>query len=168
MKCAAARGSGGLDDGEPTNGRIIVILEDAAVEHIAAFARLTGDELDNYLLAGWAHSVWTGKVEHAVNLCLYPDPPPLEAPDVDFPVEELEHRRPVTTESLALVAKHAPAILATVSDETIRKHGKRWFESLTDAAAYQRRAPRAIHSGRSPRWQGFTRTKQPGARQPSR
>lgn len=123
---------------EQANGRIVVILEDAAVEHLAAFGGLTADELDAYLLPGWAHAVWTRKMEHAIDLCLFPDPLPLSAPELDFPESELMRRRRGTTESLTLAAAHERAILAAVSDQTIRKHGQQWFRTLIDAAAYQR------------------------------
>lgn len=132
------RGARGLDDGEPASGRIDVILEDAAVEHLAAFGGMTADELDGYLLEGWAHAVWTHEMERAIDLCLYPDPPPYPSPKVEFPGNELLNRRRGTTESLALAAKHREAILAAATDRTVRKYGERWLRTLTDVDAYQR------------------------------
>jgi hypothetical protein len=77
-------------------------------------------------------------MEETIDLCLHRDPPPFPKPDFDFPEDELMRRHRGTTESLTLAAAHERAIIAAVSDQTVRKYGQRWFKTLADADAYQR------------------------------
>lgn len=129
------------------SGRIAVVLEDSAVEHLASFAGISGDELDAYVLKDWAHSTLSRHVHRALDMCVYMPSTPREGTPQSELRQQLLRSRLGSPESLILAGARMEELIALCDEPTIARYARRWLETLVDPQAYLDRYEALVATG---------------------
>lgn len=127
--------------------RIAVVLEDSAVEHLASFAGISGDDLDSYILEGWAHSVLSRNVHRAIDKCVDLPTRPREGTSTSELRQQLLRSGPGSPESLTLAGARVEELIAMCDEPTSAKYARCWLGTLVDPQQYLARYEALVATG---------------------
>jgi hypothetical protein len=127
--------------------RIAVVLEDSAVEHLASVAGMTCDDLDSYILEGWAHSALSGRVRRALHLCVHSSATPHDGASESDLRQQLRRSTLGSPESFILAGTRMEEVIAMCDEPTITTYARRWLETLLDPRAYLARYEALVAAG---------------------
>lgn len=111
----------------------VIPLADRVVQHVAAYAGVTGDTVFDLLGARWPHLIWLTDIRRAVDLCLVGDGTSSELRDQlisEWYSDRLD--RPW----VLFVTEHADDLIILCRIESDRPWIKRMFHSITDHNTY--------------------------------
>lgn len=123
--------------------RTALVLQDAAFEHVASFAQMEGDVLEQAVLDDWAHAAWVVRVRRAIDVCLRSD----EERARDLFLEIYRFGPSSRTTSFLVAGRRAEELLALCSDEFLRRSAEEWLMSISDAGLYLRLYARLRSTG---------------------
>lgn len=114
--------------------RTALALQDAAFEHIATFAQMAGEDLENAVLSDWPHAAWSARVRRAIDLCLRSDAERAR----DISLEIYSFGQSSRTTSFLVAGRRADELLALCNDQLVRRAAEKWLISISDAGLYLR------------------------------
>ncbi len=111
--------------------RTAIALQDAAHSHLATYARMSPEDMEQHVLDNFSYSVWVREVTRAIASCM-------QGPGTDVEVE-----RAVRTGgdsgwrySFIEAARRSEDLLAGCGDASTRRSAERWLASISDAGLY--------------------------------
>jgi hypothetical protein len=108
--------------------KTVLVLEDAAFEHIASYARMSGDDLEVAILATWPHARWSSQVNAAINACLRSD-----VASTPLHRRIITHQPGRTQTSFLEAGRLADELLALCRNPLTRRFAEKWLTSIRDA-----------------------------------
>jgi len=110
--------------------KTVLVLEDAAFEHIASYGRMSGDDLERSILVTWPHARWSSQVNAAINVCLRSD----EVSSTALHRRIITHQPWETRTSFLEASRLTGELLALCRDPLKRRFAEKWLTSIRDAA----------------------------------
>ncbi|WP_066587938.1 hypothetical protein [Cellulomonas timonensis] len=108
--------------------RTVLALHDSAHDHLATYARCSGDELAARVCEGWPTMRWSREVVKAINACLSWENQ--ANPALDSAV------RTHGTYHFDVASDRLDELLAAAGDDHTRRTARRWLASIDDATAH--------------------------------
>jgi hypothetical protein len=109
--------------------KTVLVLENIAFDHIASYARISGDDLQSSIQRGWPHARWASQVMKAINMCLEGD----EVASRELFLRITRHRPGGSHTSLLEAGYLSNELLALCRDPLKRRFAKTWLVSIRDA-----------------------------------
>jgi hypothetical protein len=110
--------------------KTVLVLEDAAFEHIASYGRMSGEDLEEAILATWPHAHWSSQVNAAINVCLRSD----EVASTALYRRIITDQQGKTWTSFLQADRHTDELLALCRNPLKRRSAEKWLTSIRDAA----------------------------------
>jgi hypothetical protein len=108
--------------------KTVLVLEDAAFEHIASYGRMRGDALEELILATWPHARWCSQVDAAISVCLRSD----EAASTALHRRIITHQRGKTRTSFLEASRLTDELLVLCRNPLKRRFAEKWLTSIRD------------------------------------
>lgn len=110
--------------------KTVLVLEDAAFEHIASYGRMSGDDLEEAILATWPHACWSRQVSAAINVCLRSD----EVASTALYRRIITHSPGRTLTSFLEAGHLTGELLALCRNPLNQRFAEKWLSSIRDGA----------------------------------